>query len=213
MVTQIPELGPLADVAEVLRAAEIPGITDRVPDEAELAEMERGTGPGARELLRVEMLEGLSGGVEMQLMLAATRALDAGADPTLINRASLDWFTGAGCRDAGTQVALLQTSVSHLSNLLMVLTAEGRRGTAAEVPLIVMHALTVAGALKNMLAAASDDAGYRELAAAGAESLRSAAELLEQAAAMARMPIPVDERFTGAASTPKRTRRQPRRRG
>lgn len=206
MVTQIPELGPLADVAEVLRAAEILGITDRAPGEAELAEVlqERGGGPGARELLRVEMLEGLSGGVEMQLMLAATSALEAGADPALINRASLDWFTGAGCLDAGTQVALLRASVSHLSNLLMVLTAEGRRGTTAEVPLIVMHALTVADALKNMLEAAGDDAGYRELTAAAAGSLRSAAELLEQAPAMARMPVPVDERFAG---TPKRTRR------
>jgi hypothetical protein len=79
VVVHIPELGPLADVAEVLRAAEILGIVDRVPGEAELAEMERGDGPGARELLRVEMLEGLSGGVEMQLMLAATSALEAGA--------------------------------------------------------------------------------------------------------------------------------------
>jgi hypothetical protein len=88
----------------------------------------------------------------------------------------------------------------------MVLTAEGRRGTTAEVPLMVMHALTIADALKNMLEATSNDAGYRELTARAAESLRSAAELLEQAPAMARMSIPVDERFTGTASAPKHTR-------
>jgi hypothetical protein len=58
----------------------------------------------------------------------------------------------------------------------------------------------------NMLEATSNDADYRELTARAAESLRSAAELLEQAPAMARMSIPVDERFTGAASAPKRTR-------
>ena len=78
----------------------------------------------------------------------------------------------------------------------MVLTAEGRRGTTAEVPLMVMHALTIAEALKNMLEATDGDADYRELTASAAGSLRSAAELLEQAPAMARMPIPVDERFT-----------------
>ena len=71
---------------------------------------------------------------------------------------------------------------------------------------MVMHALAITDALTNMLEATSNDAGYRELTARAAGSLRSAAELLEQAPAMARMSIPVDERFTGAASAPKRTR-------
>ncbi len=196
MVVQIPELGPLADVGEVVKALAVLGIVDRVPDEAELAAAARRDGSGGRELLLVEMLEGLSGGVEMQLMLATTRAGDAGADGALVNQASLEWFTGAGCRDTGTRIALLRASAMHLSNLLLVLVAEGRRGNA-EVPLVAMHALTVVAALKDMLEATDQDADYKALMSGAAEALRSAAELLDQAPAMASLTIPADERIRG----------------
>ena len=147
-------------------------------------------------------------------VLGANQALLTCSDQT-VTRSCDDGQTHIGTTAGGnapgfsslSPVAVpLWADPRHLSHLLMVLTAEGRRGTTAEVPLMVMHALTIADALKNMLEATSNDAGYRELTARAAESLRSAAELLEQAPAMARMSIPVDERFTGTASAPKHTR-------
>jgi len=158
------------------------GLLKRVFTGTELAaEADRA---GGAELFRLEMAHALAGAADMQILMAAGAAADAGAEPARIMRATDFAYTGANCeKEDDAKFTLVRVQAQRLSTQLMVMAADSRAGRA-ELPLMVYPAMLIAGALEKMLNATTlDDPAARAAALAeAAGELTGGAEVIQELA-------------------------------
>ncbi len=187
-------LGTMADPAELVAAMTAIGLLQRgftgTEQAAEIGQA------GGEELHRLQMAHALAGAAEMQVLMAAGAAADAGADPAKITRASAFAYTGANCdSDDDTKFMLVRVQAQRLASQLMVTAADSRAGRAG-LPLMVYPAMLVATALQNLLDATSiDDAADR------ARALREAAAALAGGAEIAGEMAARTQAFAGTYGT------------
>jgi hypothetical protein len=169
------DLGTMADPGELAAALTVIGLLQRGLTDAEQArETERA---GGVELHRLEMAHALAGAAEMQVLMAAGAAADAGADPAKITRASNMAYQGANCDDDETTVVLLASQ-------LMVMVADSHAGRA-EVPLVIYPGMLVAAGLEKLLEAATSPGQRTALLREAAAALRGGADLVGELAGKA----------------------------
>ena len=175
-------LGEMADPADLVTALVQLGLLERAFTGTELAaETDRA---GGAELFRLEMAHALAGAADMQILMAAGAAADAGAEPARIMRATDFAYTGANCeKEDDARFTLVRVQAQRLSTQLMVMAADSRAGRA-ELPLMVYPAMLIAGALEKMLNATTlDDPAARAAAlAAAAGELTGGAEVIQELA-------------------------------
>jgi hypothetical protein len=175
-------LGEMADPADLVTALVQLGLLKRAFTGTELA-AETGRAGGA-ELFRLEMAHALAGAADMQILMAAGAAADAGAEPARIMRATDFAYTGANCeKEDDAKFTLVRVQAQRLSTQLMVMAADFRAGRA-ELPLMVYPAMLVAGALEKMLNVTTlDDPAARAAALAeAAGELTGGAEVIQELA-------------------------------
>jgi hypothetical protein len=184
----------MASPAELVAAMRAIGLLQRGFTAAESAAETRRA--GGEELHRLQMAHALAGAADMQVLMAAGVAADAGADPAKITRASTFAYTGANCdSDDDTKFTLVRVQAQRLASQLMVMAADARAGRA-ELPLTVYPAMLIATALQNLLDATgiNDDARAQALRQV-ADSLAGGAEII------ASMAGPAPRRGSGNASS------------
>ncbi len=139
---------------------------------------------GGTELFRLEMAHALAGAADMQILMAAGAAADAGAEPARIMHAADFACTGPNCeKDDDAKVTLVRVQAQRLSTQLMVMAADSRAGRA-ELPLMVYPAMLIAGALEKMLNATTLDhpAARAAALAEAAGELTGGAEVIQELA-------------------------------
>ena len=137
----------MADPAELVEAMRVLGTVDRGFTASEATAAARGA--GGQELWRLGLAHALAGAAEQQVLMAASAAVDVGADSTALLQAGWELFAGAGLADPDqARVALLRVLATRLADAVMLLVARWRRGDG-EVPQLVAPALVVATALQS----------------------------------------------------------------
>jgi hypothetical protein len=175
-------LGTMASPAELVAAMTAIGLLERGFTGQEQAEAI--TRAGGVELHRLQMAYALAGAVEMQVLMAAGAAADAGADHARITRACTATYDGASCQDSDdTQFTLVRVQAQRLASQLMVMAADARAGRA-EFPLLVYPAMLVATALQKLVDTASidDPAGRARMLHETAGTLAGGAEVITEMA-------------------------------
>jgi len=176
-------MGVMADPLELVAALRSLGAIDRALTGPETAEAERRA--GGRALWRLECAQHLAGAVEIQVLMAAGAAVDAGHGDIPITLTGREFYGGAGATDDATRVGVLLALTRRLADQVMLLTARMRRGDADEgLSLLVMPSLLVAEGLQGLLMAAANEArGSDAHPRAGLPEVigqpRGAAEVLE----------------------------------
>lgn len=130
------------------------------------------------------MAHALAGAADMQILMAAGAAADAGADPARIMRATDFAYTGANCeKEDGAKFTLVRVQAKRLATQLTVTAADSRAGRA-ELPLMIYPAMLIAGVLEKMLDATTlDDPSARAAALAeAAGELADGAEVIQELA-------------------------------
>jgi len=113
----------MADPADLVTALVQVGLLERAFTGTKLA-AETGRAGGA-ELFRLEMAHALAGAADMQILMAAGAAADAGADPARIMRATDFAYTGASCeKEDDARFTLVRVQAKRLATQLMVMAAD-----------------------------------------------------------------------------------------
>src|SRR5260370_14537210 len=114
----------MADPAELVAAMTAIGLLQRGFTAAESAAETRWA--GGAELHRLQMAHALAGAADMQVLMAAGAAADAGADPAKITRPSVFAYAGASCDGDDTKFTLVRLQAQRLASQLMVLAPHSR---------------------------------------------------------------------------------------
>jgi len=176
-------MGVMADPSELVAALRSLGVVDRMPTGSEEVEAEQRA--GGRALWCLECAQHLAGAVEVQVLMAAGAAVDAGHGDIPITLTGREFYGGAGAADDAARIGVLLALTRRLADQVMLMTARLRRGDADDgMSPLVMPSLLVAEALQGLLTAAANEAqGSKAHPRASLseviEQLRGAADVLE----------------------------------